>query len=94
MPLKHILLTREGNLERTKLSLKKQFDEEKNFTIDLKKIRSVSPSFAYNCFGRLYDNKRDLEKLLDKIQVVNDKCNFKEKITNGIRRRIKILSSN
>ena len=93
MSLKHIVLTREESLEKTKLSLRRQFDEEKNFTLDLGKIRSISPSFAYNCFGRLYDDKGDLERLLDKIQVINDKYNFKEKIANGIRRRIKILSS-
>ena len=93
MPLKHIVLMREEDLEKTKLSLREQFDKEKDFIIDLKEIRSISPSFAYNCFGRLYDDKGDLERLLDKIQVVNDKHNFKAKIVNGIRRRIKILST-
>ena len=93
MSVKRIVLTREEDLEKTRHSLREQFDKEKDFTIDLKKIRSISPSFAYNCFGRLYDNKGDLEKLLDKIQVVNDRHNFKEKIATSIRRRIKILSS-
>lgn len=58
------------NLDRIKRALRKQFDEDQNFTIDLKGVRTISPSFAYQCFGRLYDDKKDLEKLIDRINVL------------------------
>ena len=82
----------ELNLNKIKNALRKQFDEDKNFTIDLNGVRAISPSFAYQCFGRLYDDKKDLEKLINRINVLNDSHNFKDKIIDAIRRRIIVLS--
>ena len=90
--LKDYLSAEELDLNKIRSALKKQFDEDQNFTIDLSGVRAVSPSFAYQCFGRLYDKKSELEKLLDRIDIVNDNFNFKDKIIKAIRRRIMVLS--
>ena len=79
-------------LDKIKESLREQFDVKNDFTVDLSGVRSISPSFAYRCFGRLYEEKEDLEKLLEKIKFKNDRHNFEKKIVDAIKRRIFILS--
>ena len=87
------MLSLNRSLDEIRSSLRKRFDENKDFTINLKGIRAISPSFAYQCFGCLYEDKKDLETLLDRMDVQNDVFNFKDKIQGAIRRRIAVLSA-
>lgn len=59
--------------------------------VDLKSMRSMSPSFAYHAFGRLYDSLG--EATLKRIEFVNDLRNLKVNVLDAVRRRQKILSA-
>ena len=56
--------------------------------IDLSNLRSLSPSFAYEVFGKLADK---LEGLEDKLKYSNDKRNLKTRILNALSRRKNVL---
>lgn len=58
--------------------------------IDLGTTRSLSPSFAYNVFGKLYDKLGDT--LLSRLDFVNDSRNLKSRIIEAVERRRKINS--
>jgi len=69
-----------------------QFEVSNKIVIDFKGIRSISPSFAYECFAHIYDEKNKLEKILENLEVENDTLGFKNKVIKAIQRRIMVLS--
>lgn len=59
--------------------------------LDLANVRSLSPSFAYEVFGKLVDiYGSDVES---KIIFINDIANLKTRILDAIHRRSKVLSA-
>ena len=79
-------------IDSMKNDFRKMFESNGKITIDVEGIRAMSPSFAYECFGQLYESKEKLEQLLGNIEMKNDNLNFIEKIDKAIRRRIMVLS--
>lgn len=63
-------------------------DKTETLEIDLGSIRNLSPSFAYNVFGKLFDQLGD--SLLERVDFVNDVRNLKSRITEAVERRRKI----
>ena len=72
--------------------LKKQLEANGGIIIlDFQGLRALSPSFAYNCFGKVYDTPEGLEKLLSNIQARNDERNLFQRVTSAVQRRIGVL---
>ena len=94
--LKSYLETGRGTLsdhsiEAIKNDLKTIFDAEGTILLDFEGIRAMSPSFAYNCFGKMYDSKDELENFLNNVEVSNDSRNIYRKIEEAVQRRIMFL---
>lgn len=86
------MLSSNCDIESMRSDLKKSFEASGKVVIDFTGVRSVSPSFAYECFGKMYDTKDNLEKLLGNIEVRNDERNLFQKVEKAIQRRIMVLS--
>ena len=59
-------------------------------SIDLKSIQSISPSFAYETFGKLVDFFG--AKVEDRLRFENDPLNFQKRIFEAIRRRAQVIN--
>ncbi len=83
-----------GNLDINKIqnNIRNQFLKDGIIKLNFKDIRAISPSFAYKCFGHVFNQKKDLENLLNKLEFENDNFNFENKIKKAIKRRISVLS--
>lgn len=86
------MLSSNSNIIEIKREFQKTFEESGKVLIDFSDIRSMSPSFAYECFGQIYDTKEKLEKFLASLVMVNDNRNLGDKIIKAIQRRIMVLS--
>lgn len=86
------MLSSNIDIEKIQENFKNQFEKEGKIILDFKNIRAISPSFAYKCFGKMYETKPQLEKLLNNIEVINDGKNFYSKIKKAIERRLMVLS--
>jgi hypothetical protein len=59
--------------------------------IDLSETRTLTPSFAYKAFGRLYDEFHDV--LPSRLTVINDSNLVSERIFSAIERRKRIVAT-
>ena len=59
--------------------------EQDNVTIDMVSMKSLSPSFAYEAFGKLFDEFGDSIK--KRLVFINDKLKLQERILKAIERR-------
>jgi hypothetical protein len=72
-------------------ALKEHLSKYSCIIIDLSNTRSLSPSFAYNVFGKLYD---DLKEDFDtRVRFINDNRSLKVRIDDAILRRIQVLKN-
>lgn len=60
-------------------------DSGKDCLIDLGDMRSLSPSFAYEVFGKLFDKYGD--SILRRINFQNDRRDLSSRIVDAIKRR-------
>ncbi len=58
-------------------------------TIDLSNMRSLSPSFAYEAIGKLFDEFGT--QLLNRLHFVNDPLDLQSRIIDAVKRRENIL---
>jgi hypothetical protein len=57
--------------------------------VDLANLRSLSPSFAYEAFGKLFDEFG--EGVIERLVFTNDPRGLKSRIVNALQRRREIL---
>ena len=86
------VLSSSSNIDLIRQELREQFEKNETIVLDFEGVRAISPSFAYECFGQIYSEKKRLELILSKIHVVNDNLNLYEKIKKAVQRRIIVLS--
>jgi hypothetical protein len=55
--------------------------------VDLKNIRSLSPTFAYEAFGKLVDK---IPNVINRLRFLNDSRKLRDRILTAIQRRQKI----
>lgn len=60
-------------------------------TVDLSNTKSMSPSFAYVAFGKLYDEFRD--SIFDRVDFINDPLDLKKRVDQAFKRRSAVLKS-
>lgn len=81
------------NTDTIKTRLLSYLEKYESIEIDMTDVRSVSPSFAYESFGQLYETPEKLEKLKSRLKFLNDKLNLQSSIWKAIDRRQKVLLS-
>lgn len=62
---------------------------EPDVTVDMSHMRSLSPSFAYEAFGKLYDIFGD--SITTKLKFINDEKNLQQRIYSALNRRKEVL---
>jgi len=77
--------------EKVREQIRAAFAKASIVKIDLGKLRSLSPSFAYEAFGKLVDEYG--ENLLQKLQFTNDQLDLKSRIVDALQRRRRVLGS-
>lgn len=90
LKLNDILVQRKGSAislsaERVRESIRTLLHKSDVVTINMCGVKSLSPSFAYNAFGHLYDTFKDQTKNLLKFE--NDEYNLSDRIYKAIDRR-------
>lgn len=62
---------------------------EREVTLDMANMRSLSPSFAYEAFGKLYDVFGD--DIQSRLKFVNDERDLQKRIFSALDRRKEVL---
>ncbi|XGC81061.1 STAS-like domain-containing protein [Bdellovibrio bacteriovorus] len=75
--------------QAVKEMLKSALEKDAEVTLDMSNMRSLSPSFAYEAFGKLYDIFGD--SINSRLKFVNDERNLQERIYSALNRRKEVL---
>jgi hypothetical protein len=81
----------ESNPDSVYLKVNAYLKDYQRVTIDLSGTTSMSPSFAYLAFGKLYDFYGD--SLMDRIRFINDPLNFVNRVKQALERRSIVIKS-
>jgi len=85
------VVTSSSSPEAVRDKIRNALKDSEQVTVDLSRMRSLSPSFAYQAFGLLVDEFG--ESTRTRIAFENDEKQLQTRITAAIDRRLKILEA-
>ena len=83
--------TGQDNPDMVRDSLLNYLKTHSKVTVDLANTKSMSPSFAYVAFGKLYDVFG--EAVFRKIDFINDASDLRKRVDQALQRRAAVIQS-
>lgn len=76
---------------KLKALLDESLSTHNDLVVDFLNVKSLSPSFAYEHFGKLVDKYGS--HVLSKIKFVNDPLDLGKRVVDAIQRRIRVVAA-